>query len=178
MLAFYLALLDTEEQKDKLEQIYTRYRGLMFHVASSVLHDQYLAEDAVHETFLDLIRIIDEVRVNNRQELTRFLKILTYHKAIDLVRKYDKHKKADDELEAAIPNHAADNVETVVFGKLAYENMVKIVQDMDEKYKTPLVLKIDGYKISEIAGMLQLSEGAVKVRLYRARRMILSGLEE
>ena len=36
MLAFYLALLDTEEQKDKLEQIYTHYRGLMFHVASSV----------------------------------------------------------------------------------------------------------------------------------------------
>jgi len=59
-----------------------------------------------------------------------------------------------------------------------YENMVKIVQDMDEKYKTPLALKIDGYKISEIADMLQLSEGAVKVRLYRARRMILSGLEE
>lgn len=32
MLAFYLSLLDTEEQRDKLEQIYTRYRGLMFHV--------------------------------------------------------------------------------------------------------------------------------------------------
>lgn len=61
----YMALLDTEEQRDKFEYIYQKYRGFMYHVAMQTLGDHYLAEDAVHETFLDLIRIIDDVRAGN-----------------------------------------------------------------------------------------------------------------
>lgn len=59
MLALYISLLDTEDQISKFEHIYTKYRGLMFYTAKGVLQDSYLAEDAVHETFLDIIRIID-----------------------------------------------------------------------------------------------------------------------
>lgn len=62
MLALYISLLDTEEQISKFEHIYTKYRGLMFYTAKGVLQDSYLAEDAVHETFLDIIRIIDSIR--------------------------------------------------------------------------------------------------------------------
>lgn len=54
MLALYISLLDTEEQISKFEHIYTKYRGLMFYTAKGVLQDSYLAEDAVHETFLDM----------------------------------------------------------------------------------------------------------------------------
>ena len=59
MLALYISLLDTEDQISKFEHIYTKYRGLIFYTAKGVLQDSYLAEDAVHETFLDIIRIID-----------------------------------------------------------------------------------------------------------------------
>lgn len=62
MLALYISLLDTEEQISKFEHIYTKYRGLMFYTAKGVLQDSYLAEDAVHETFLDIIRIIDHTQ--------------------------------------------------------------------------------------------------------------------
>lgn len=38
------------------------------------------------------------------------------------------------------------------------------------RYRIPLVLySIEGYSVAEIATMLELSAGAVKVRLYRAR---------
>lgn len=30
MLAFYVAILDTEEQKDKFTEIYTTYYGMMY----------------------------------------------------------------------------------------------------------------------------------------------------
>ena len=32
MLAFYVAILDTEEQKDKFTEIYTTYYGMMYQV--------------------------------------------------------------------------------------------------------------------------------------------------
>ena len=158
MLALYISLLDTEEQISKFEHIYTKYRGLMFYTAKGVLQDSYLAEDAVHETFLDIIRIIDSIRANNEKELSQFLRVLTHHKAVDMVRKCTRQKKSDTEIED--------------------QNMLLLVQSMDEKYKTPLLLKVQGYKVSEIADFLNISPGNVKVRLHRARKLILTGLEE
>lgn len=59
MLWMYMAMLETAEQKDKIAYIYENYAGMMYHVAIGVVGEHYLAEDAVHETFLRLIRIID-----------------------------------------------------------------------------------------------------------------------
>ena len=166
MLALYISLLDTEEQISKFEHIYTKYRGLMFYTAKGVLQDSYLAEDAVHETFLDIIRIIDSIRANNEKELSQFLRVLT------------RQKKSDTEIEDLDLSKSDVNVETIVLDKIDYENMLLLVQSMDEKYKTPLLLKVQGYKVSEIADFLNISPGNVKVRLHRARKIILTGLEE
>lgn len=46
MLGMYMALLDTEEQRNKFEYIYQKYCGFMYHVAMDTLGDHYLAEDA------------------------------------------------------------------------------------------------------------------------------------
>lgn len=178
MLALYISLLDTEEQISKFEHIYTKYKGLMFYTANGVLHDSYLTEDAVHETFLDIIRIIDSIRANNEKELSQFLKTLTHHKAVDIIRKCSSQKKSDTEIETLEAIKSDVNAETIVIDKIDCENMLLLVQSMDEKYKTPLLLKVQGYKISEIAEILNISPGNVKVRLYRARKIILSGLEE
>jgi len=72
MLALYISLLDTEDQISKFEHIYTKYRGLMFYTAKGVLQDSYLAEDAVHETFLDIIRIIDSIRATMKRNYRNF----------------------------------------------------------------------------------------------------------
>ena len=96
MLALYISLLDTEEQISKFEHIYTKYRGLMFYTAKGVLQDSYLAEDAVHETFLDIIRIIDSIRANNEKELSQFLRVMTHHKSVDMVRRCNRQRNICD----------------------------------------------------------------------------------
>lgn len=123
MLALYISLLDTEEQISKFEHIYTKYRGLMFYTAKGVLQDSYLAEDAVHETFLDIIRIIDSIRANNEKELSQFLRVLTHHKAVDMVRKCTRQKKSDTEIEDFDLSKSDVNVETIVLDKIDYENI-------------------------------------------------------
>jgi len=72
MLWMYMAMLETAEQKDKIAYIYENYAGMMYHVAIGVVGEHYLAEDAVHETFLRLIRIIDEVEIDDAKKLKRF----------------------------------------------------------------------------------------------------------
>ena len=46
MIALYLALVD-EEQKDKFEQVYYKYRNLLYYVAYEILQNERDAEDAV-----------------------------------------------------------------------------------------------------------------------------------
>lgn len=55
MLTFYISMLETEEQQDKFSYIYQNYVGFMYHVAKEVVKEHYLAEDVVHETFLQLM---------------------------------------------------------------------------------------------------------------------------
>lgn len=93
MLSIYLTLLDTDEQKSKFEYIYTKYRGGMYQIAMETIHDSHLAEDIVHETFLKLIQTIDKVRAGNEKELRSFLKTITYHQAIDFIRKRNSQKR-------------------------------------------------------------------------------------
>ena len=86
-------------RKIKFAYIYENYAGMMYHVAIGVVGEHYLAEDAVHETFLRLIRIIDEVEIDDAKKLKRFLVLLTHSKAVDAVRKLNKMKPtSDDEL--------------------------------------------------------------------------------
>ena len=54
MLACYLQMLDTPEEKIRFEQIYTKYRSPMFRTADRILHNAQDAEDAVHNAFLQI----------------------------------------------------------------------------------------------------------------------------
>lgn len=76
MLTFYISMLETEEQQDKFSYIYQNYVGFMYHVAKEVVKEHYLAEDVVHETFLQLIRIIDKVHIDDELTLRAFLRYI------------------------------------------------------------------------------------------------------
>jgi DNA-directed RNA polymerase specialized sigma24 family protein len=83
----YLAMIDSPEEKLKFEIIYERYKGLMFYTANSVLGDTRDSEDIVHDAFLKIIEIIDEID-DPKSPQTRYLIVtITENKAIDLYRK-------------------------------------------------------------------------------------------
>ena len=56
MLLFLLAMLETTEEKQKFAELYEANRDRMFSVAKGILRDNHLAEDAVQQAFLRLIR--------------------------------------------------------------------------------------------------------------------------
>lgn len=58
-MMIYLQTIETGEDKTKFEQIYAEYRGLMFHVAYEILHNEQNAEDATHQAF---VRIAENIR--------------------------------------------------------------------------------------------------------------------
>lgn len=58
MLSFYLSILETEEDKDRFEQLYRMFKQDMYAVAYGILKNKEDAEDVVHQSFLSLLPII------------------------------------------------------------------------------------------------------------------------
>ena len=64
-MLIYLQMLETPEEKSLFEQIYLEYRGLMYHVAYEILHNEQDAEDAVHQAFIKIAENIKKIRNEN-----------------------------------------------------------------------------------------------------------------
>ena len=170
MMSFYFALIETDEQRGKFEYIYENYYGLMYHTAFSLTQDRQLAEDAVHETCLKIIDSIDTMRVDNKKELASYLCILTRSRTIDYLRRWCN--KENSPAEVHIKPLSEVGAETVVLSSLQLEQVLQQLATMPEKYRTPLILRVKGYSIQEIAQFLKLSEGTVKTRIFRARQVL------
>lgn len=90
MLVFYLAALDSDDNKNKFETIYRKYYRFMLHTAAGIIKNPTLAEDAVHETFVQLLREIDTLRIDNERALKSYLYIVTRERSIDFLRKWER----------------------------------------------------------------------------------------
>ena len=87
MLIYYLQMLDTPEEKVRFEQIYLKYRGLMYRVADSILHNRQDAEDAVHNAFLKIIKKFSRFQNTPAQDLASQIVVIARNEAISLLRK-------------------------------------------------------------------------------------------
>ena len=57
----YLAMIPTEEGRNKFALLYWEYRDLMFYLALRILGSQQDAEDAVQEALLRITEIIEKI---------------------------------------------------------------------------------------------------------------------
>lgn len=64
MVALYLSLIDKQEEKNRFEELYYRYRNLMYYIAYQVLHQDRDSEDAVQEAFFRIAKNMDKVKDN------------------------------------------------------------------------------------------------------------------
>ena len=177
MFFMYLSMLETEAQRDKFEMLYDKYRGLMYYEASRIIMDPELAEDAVHETFLHLIKIIDLIRVDNTKELASFISIVTRNRTIDYLRRISRQRGSEQQYAEELAELPAEDPERIALDEMVLQQAIENFKALSDDYRTPLELKAQGYKIEEIARFMAISPQAVKVRIHRARKKLI-GKEE
>ena len=78
-MLIYLTMIEAEEDRHRFLSLYRRYKKLMLYIAHDILPRPHDAEDAVHEAFLRLAEMIEEIR--KRLNFTT----LRYHRLDDLV---------------------------------------------------------------------------------------------
>ncbi len=172
-MIFYLSLIENQEDKDKFEYIYTNYRYTMLHEARHILKDEYLAEDAVHESFIKIIKIISEVSTENRNKLRRFVVLIVRHKSIDIIRKNSKIKNTPIEEISETNDELQEDVLDKIMSVQGLNRLMEIITGLEDTYRIPLELSIlYGYSHKEISEMLDISENLVRTRIFRARQQV------
>ena len=83
----YLAMIPTEEGRNKFALLYWEYRDLMFYLALRILGSQQDAEDAVQEALLRITEIIEKIHDPVCPETKALVSMIVEGKALDLYRR-------------------------------------------------------------------------------------------
>lgn len=156
-----------ENDLSAYKMIYDRYEHPLLHTALRILGQQQDAEDAVQTTFLKLYRGIHNYRLDS-QFSTYLFRILINH-CYDVLRK--KRKARIQTLEEA---HLGQDSHNDV--RLYLE---KAISTLPEKMKACFVLfAVEGFKLREIAQIMEVSLGAVKTNIFNAKMRLRSRLSD
>ena len=93
MIQLYLQLLDTQTEQEKFERLYYQYKRLMYWIANHILGDSHLAEDAVHEAFLKIIKNFHKIGEIHCPRTKNFVVIIVRNTARSILEKENRGPK-------------------------------------------------------------------------------------
>lgn len=161
------------------------YGGKLLRTATRLLGMEEEARDCVQETFLQAFRKIDTFE--ERSELGTWLHRICINACLMKLRKRARRNEAlidelmpefdrnDCRIEPAwhIPS-THELLEQAETGRLVQASIAGLPDD----YRIVLMLRdIEEYSTAEVAEMLEITDGAVKTRLHRARSALKKRLE-
>lgn len=92
-LSFYLAMIEGEAEQHKFEQLYWKFKGLMYYRAYEILQEEQAAEDAVSMAFLRIAQNIHKVGELDDPRTKGLIVTIADHIAIDLYRKRRRERE-------------------------------------------------------------------------------------
>lgn len=173
MLGFYMTLIDSEDDKNKFEQLYRTYKQDMYKIAYNILKNNADAEDAVHQAFLSIANHFEKVLTIPSQEIKAYIVIIIRNTSINI---YNKNKRnADHTIEMDdkdIP------IEVNVLEQYEYEFLKNAIKELPQMYKDIIYLYyLEEFTTKGISKMLDISVDTVYKRLERAKKLLKVILE-
>ena len=174
MPLMYLALIDEPSDKELFIQLYNAHRQSMFYIANQVLHDEYLAEDAVHDAFIRVARNIGRIDFSlNPRNL-----LLTIAKNVALTLRSSR----DCEIYTfdSVGIHYTEDVfdlEEHFSSVSEIDTILKVVDTMPHEYGTVFRLKyIHDLTYRQISSLLDISVDTAKKRIQRIKERVNKAL--
>src|SRR5712671_3631521 len=168
------------DDKEAFEELVRRHQHRVFAVAGGILRRREDVEDIAQQVFVKAYLSLK--RFDQRAAFSTWLYKITVNECWDLLRKKKVRPllyESDLSEEQAQQFGAADKLQSRaqdISDKLEAQQRIEILlQGLDERDRMMLILKeVEGFAIEEIAEILDLNANTVKVRLFRARRRIVS----
>lgn len=171
-------MFNNEQEKKRLEELYEAFRYDCLHVALRITKNQMIAEDAVHDAFLAVIKHKDKMLTLKDGDFRNRIIIIVKNKCIDMIRK-NRHLSAVpvEDLENELT--AADlSVEIQFIRQDDILHMTKCMAKIDRISRLVLQMKyIQGLSYQEIGKILGMTSKHVDTRIMRAKQKMRKLIE-
>ncbi len=164
--------------KTALTTLVNRYSGKIYAIAYKLMRNREDAEDIMQDSFIKFIKNIQSFE--GRSTLYSWLYKITVNTAVEKLRRKNPEQFQIDFDTVDYNNHGTHPVlEIPYYDKKDLDNpditekLNSAIKNLNPKLRTVFILRdIEKLSIKETAGILNLSESNVKVRLMRARMQL------
>lgn len=168
------------EDKEAFEELIRRHRQRVFAVAGGILRKREDVEDIAQQVFVKAYFALK--RFDQRAAFSTWLYKITVNECWDLLRKKKvrplvyESDLSEEQARQVISSAEKKNGGPDVSERLeARQRVERLLAGLEDRDRLMLILKeVEGFSIEEIAEVLDLNANTVKVRLFRARRRIVS----
>ena len=182
MLPIILAI-ENDEDRGFVENIYLKYSKKLYLVAKKILNNHEDAEDSVNDTIAIVIDNLERFKTDDEDYLIKLLVICCRNAAIAIYRKNKRRAgqtvsltsaDADDERSDFDIHDQNDDLDKLVLDAERCELMRKLIDQLDFKYRDIIMLKYYYMMPNDkIAQVMQITESLVRMRMTRAKRILL-----
>ncbi|MEM1320908.1 MAG: RNA polymerase sigma factor [Bacteroidota bacterium] len=158
--------LSTQESM-YFSKLYQRYSNKIYSKCISLLKDEGLAGDATQEIFVKIF--LNMSKFGEKSKFSTWVYSITYNYCIDYLRKRKKDRKLfSDELEN--PPDIQEEVPDSELLEMEVSRLKRVLENIPSGDKAILLMKYqDDLSIRDIAGVLDKSESAIKMKIKRAK---------
>jgi len=166
---------------DAFEILFSRYRPILYRLAQRILRNHEESEDAVQNCSLAAFRKLKSFKYEGafRSWLARIL----VNEAITLLRKRKRTCLSESPIVQERPEeadsfpHPGLNPEQILAEKQGARALMRQLSQLSWEQRAVLLLcEIHEYTTEEAGAMLQMPPGAIRSRLFRARKQLASTL--
>ncbi len=156
--------LKDSRQSQKL--LYEKFYGYGMSVCIRYAKDEDDAIEILNDCFLKVFNGLKKFDLS--RPFKPWFRRIIINEAINHFKKHEKRMK-NEQIKGTEANSSIDDI----LSKIAYEEVVAMIQTLTTAYRTVFNLYvIDGYKHEEIANMLGISIGTSKSNLSKAREKL------
>lgn len=174
-----LLLLNTlnDDERTKCEELYNQYKNLMMYIALKVLKNQSLAEEAVHDTMIAILKVINDIEEVKCHKTYGLVVLISKRCSLNKL-KYEKRRNHSTEEVIEYMVSDTKSIDDIVIDKIGFEEVQEEMKTVSETDYEIIILKYYyGYTYKEIAARIDIKEATARKRCERAKRHILNKIE-
>ncbi len=169
-------------QPRAFEAIYDRFKDYIYRVAFFVLRNQQEAEDAVQETFLDLLKALPNYDIHGTARFETWLYRVTVNRSrMRLRRKTPPSAEWDDVEERLERLPVPDKMqpEELYVERDRLRSLWRAVDSLPESHRIAVLLRYQqNLSYAEIADVLGINLGTVRSRLFNAHAKLKQVMQQ
>ena len=174
-----LFVIEADEERLVLAEFYKEHKGKCLKVALAITRNQALAEEAIQDAFLRLIKNKEKYFSDSGKRTRTQIVIMVRSAALNILRREKRldHKLLDD-YEPILPN-AEPDAYRIVAGKEAVDRLQYHVSQLDEVSQSIFEMKfLLGKSDGEIADMIGFQKNTVAVRIHRLKSSLFETMRK